>query len=324
MKLIIQIPCFNEAATIGKTLSSLPRTVEGCSAVEWIIVDDGSTDGTAELARMHGVDHVVRLPVNRGLAKAFMAGIQCGLDRGADIIVNTDADNQYAADCIPDLIIPILDGSAEMVVGARPISSIRHFSPTKRVLQRVGSWAVRMASGTTLPDAPSGFRAFGRRAAEQIMVFGDYTYTIETIVQAGRSGLTVTSVPIRVNPDERPSRLVTSTIGYVLRSVATIVRAHFTYKPLRSFVFLGAALLLAGVAVGVRFMTKYLSGEGAGHVQSLILASILVVTGFQSMLVGVLADLMSANRRLLEDIRVRLIRHAAWGESAPPRRNSNT
>ncbi len=303
MKLIIQIPCFNEAGTLAIALSRLPRKVEGVDTVEWLIIDDGSTDDTVEIALQNGVDHVVRHPKNMGLAKGFMTGLNACLDRGADIIVNTDADDQYNADDIPKLIRPILEGRADFVIGARPISEIEHFSPIKKMLQRFGSWVVRKASRTNIPDAPSGFRAVSRNAAQQLNVFSEYTYTLETIIQAGQKSMAIESVPIRVNEDLRPSRLVKSISSYVQRSIFTIVRIFVVYKPFRFFMSLGIAIFGIGFIIGLRFIYYWLSGEGDGHVQSLILAAALLGMGFQTMLVAFLADLLAVNRRLLEDVK---------------------
>ncbi|HEX7046423.1 MAG TPA: glycosyltransferase family 2 protein [Gammaproteobacteria bacterium] len=303
MKLIIQIPCYNEAGTLAIALSRLPRQVEGIDKVEWLIIDDGSTDNTVEIARQNGVDHVVRHPKNLGLAKGFMTGLNACLEHDADIIVNTDADDQYNADDIPLLVKPILEGRAEFVVGARPIAEIEHFSPIKKALQKFGSWVVRKASRTNIPDAPSGFRAISRNAAQQLNVFSEYTYTLETIIQAGQKNMAIESVPIRVNEDLRPSRLVKSISSYVKRSIFTIVRIFVVYKPFRFFALLGMLLLGAGIAIGLRYLYFYISGDGDGHVQSLILASILIGTGFQTILVGFLADIIAVNRKLLEETR---------------------
>lgn len=303
MKLIIQIPCFNEAQTLSVALSALPRKVPGFSSVEWLIVDDGSQDKTVEVAKAHGVDHIVRHSGNKGLAKAFMTGLEASLRLGADVIVNTDADNQYNADDIPKLTLPILQHQAEIVVGARPISVIEHFSPVKKMLQKLGSWVVRIASNTNIPDAPSGFRAISRAAAQRLMVFNDYTYTLETIIQAGQKNMSIVSVPIRVNEDLRPSRLVKSIPSYIKRSIVTIVRIFIIYRPFSFFGTVGAVLFGAGFLIGLRFMWHYFHGNGEGYVQSLILASIMLGMGFQTFLVAFLADLLAANRKLLEDIR---------------------
>ena len=303
MKLIIQIPCFNEEETLSITLEALPRHVPGFDVVEWLIIDDGSEDNTVGVAKQFGVDHVVRHTGNKGLARAFMSGLDACLELGADVIVNTDADNQYNADDIPALTLPILENRAELVVGARPISTIEHFSIAKKVLQKIGSWVVRVASNTDIPDAPSGFRAISRNAAQRLMVFNDYTYTLETIIQAGQKNMAIISVPIRVNGDLRPSRLVKSIPSYIKRSIITIIRIFIIYRPFSFFGTLGAALFGAGVLVGMRFLLKYFGGEGDGHVQSLILASVLMGMGFQTLLVALVADLLAANRKIMEDVR---------------------
>jgi glycosyltransferase involved in cell wall biosynthesis len=308
MKLIIQIPCLNEAATLGAALATLPRAVAGFETVEWLVVDDGSTDGTAELARKLGVDHVIRHPVNRGLATAFMTGIDAALQKGADVIVNTDADNQYEAADIPLLVQPILEHRADMVIGARPIAHTEHFSWIKKRLQHLGSWAVRIASKTDVADAPSGFRAMTRETAMRLNVFNAYTYTLETIIQAGLSNLAVVSVPIRTNPDLRPSRLVKSIPNYVKRSLVTILRVFVIYRPLTLFMWTCAILTLIGIALGGRYLGYLFAGQGGGHVQSLILAALCVMLGGLSFMIGLLADLISVNRKLLERINVRLMR----------------
>jgi len=308
VKLIIQIPCLNEAATLGAALATLPRSVEGFQSVEWLIVDDGSTDGTAELAHKLGVDHVIRHPVNRGLATAFMTGIDAALWHGADVIVNTDADNQYEAADIPLLVKPILENRADMVIGARPIAQTEHFSWIKKQLQHIGSWAVRIASKTDVADAPSGFRAMTRETAMRLNVFNAYTYTLETIIQAGLSNLTVVSVPVRTNPDLRPSRLVKSVPNYVKRSLVTILRVFVIYRPLTLFMFASAILILCGIAIGVRYLGFLATGNGGGHVQSLILAALCLMLGGLSFMIGLIADLISTNRRLLEQIDFRLQR----------------
>jgi glycosyltransferase involved in cell wall biosynthesis len=303
MKLIIQIPCFNEAPTLAIALAALPRRVEGFSSVEWLIIDDGSKDNTIEVAKQNGVDHIVRHVGNKGLARAFMTGLDASLRLGADVIVNTDADNQYNADDIPALTLPILENRAEIVVGARPIAVIEHFSAAKKILQRLGSWVVRTASETDIPDAPSGFRAMTRAAAQRLMVFNDYTYTLETIIQAGQKNIAITSVPIRVNEDLRPSRLVRSVPSYVRRSMVTIIRIFVIYRPFSFFGTIGAFIFSLGFLIGLRFLWHYFQGAGDGHIQSLILASVLLGMGFQTLLVAFIADLLSANRKLLEDIR---------------------
>ena len=307
-RLVIQIPCFNEESTIGTTLAALPRRVDGFDVVEWLIVDDGSTDGTVAVAIAAGADHIVSLPHNQGLARAFMAGIEASLKAGADVIVNTDADNQYAADSIAELVAPILEGRAQIVIGARPISDIRDFSAVKKILQRIGSAVVRMASGTSIPDAPSGFRAIAAAAALRLNVFGDYTYTLETIIQAGRKSIPITSVPVRVNPATRPSRLVRSIRSYVTRSMFNIARVFVLYKPLRFFSVIGVLLLLPGVVLGLRFLYYYWVQGGAGHIQSLILAAILTLSAMIVFVAGVLSDLIASNRVLLEELRMRQLR----------------
>lgn len=300
------MPCYNEAETLSIALAELPRSVPGFDCVEWLIVDDGSHDDTVRVARECGVDHIIRHTRNQGLAKAFMTGLDACLRLGADVIVNTDADNQYCADDIPALTAPILSGRADIVVGERPISAIEHFSPVKKILQKIGSWVVRVASKTDIPDAPSGFRAMSRSAAQRLMVFNDYTYTLETIIQAGQKNMAIVSVPVRVNEDLRPSRLVKSIPSYIKRSIITIVRIFVVYRPFRFFGSIGLLIFGAGFLIGARFLWKYLDGQGDGHVQSLILASALLIMGFQTLLVAFLADLLAANRKLIEDVRFRL------------------
>jgi glycosyltransferase involved in cell wall biosynthesis len=306
MKLIIQIPCYNEAGTLAIALNALPRQVSGFDSVEWLIIDDGSEDDTVRVARENGVDHVISHTRNQGLARGFMTGLDACLSLGADVIVNTDADNQYNADDIPALTQPILQHQAELVIGSRPIETIKHFSPVKKLMQKLGSWVVRVASKTEIPDAPSGFRAMSRAAAQRLMVFNDYTYTLETIIQAGQKNMAITSVPIRVNKDLRPSRLVKSIPSYIMRSIVTIIRIFIIYRPFRFFAAIGTVLFGAGFLIGLRFLLHYLNGEGEGHVQSLILASALLLMGFQTLLVAFLADLLAANRKLMEDVRFRL------------------
>jgi glycosyltransferase involved in cell wall biosynthesis len=306
VKLIIQIPCYNEAQTLPETLRELPRQLEGIDRVEWLIIDDGSTDGTVEVARRCGVHHIVRLPGHQGLARAFAAGLEACLKQGADIIVNTDADNQYYAADIPRLIAPVARGEADIVVGARPINEISHFSPAKKLLQRLGSWTVRAVSGTAVPDAPSGFRAMSRRAALRLNVFSGYTYTLETIIQAGRSNMMVTSVPIRTNVPLRETRLIKSIPSYIEKSVLTILRVFILYKPLRFFFYSGAIVFAAGFLLGVRFLYFYFAGAGRGHIQSIILAAVFLLMGVQLGILGLVADLIATNRRLLEDLQYRV------------------
>lgn len=305
MKLFIQIPCFNEESSLPVTLSELPTEVAGFESVAWLIIDDGSTDNTAEVAKAHGAHHVVRHIHNQGLARAFMTGLEACLTAGADVIVNTDADNQYRANDIEKLVAPILDRNAEIVVGERPIGTTQHFSKTKKLLQRLGSWVVRFVSGTEIQDAPSGFRAFSRSAAKKLMVFNEYTYTLETIIQAGQKNIPICSVEIGTNEDLRPSRLVRSIPSYVGRSLMTIVRIFIVYRPFRFFMTIGSILFFVGLAIGLRFLWFYIQGEGSGHVQSLILASVLLGMGFQTILVAFVTDLLAANRRLLEEQRER-------------------
>ncbi len=302
VKLIIQIPCYNEEETIVETLSALPREIPGVNVVEWLIVDDGCTDSTVKKALDHGVDHVVHMQGNRGLARAFTAGLEACLRRGADIIVNTDADNQYRGCDIPKLIGPILSGEAEIVVGARPIESIESFSPLKKLLQKAGSKVVSMASSTNIPDAPSGFRAISRDAAMRLNVFNNYTYTLETIIQAGQKGMAITSVPIETNVVKRPSRLIKNIPEYIRRSAFTILRIFMTYKPFKFFAVLGLISFLAGFSISIRYLFFYFAGQGAGHIQSVILSSLLMGTGFFLFIIGLVADLISVNRLLLEKL----------------------
>lgn len=306
-KLIIQIPCYNEEQTLALALAELPREVPGVDAVEWLIIDDGSVDGTVEVARANGVDHVVSMGRNQGLAKAFMAGLSACIERGADVIVNTDADNQYNAGDIPELVRPILERRAEIVVGARPISETAHFSPLKKALQHIGSWAVRVASNTDVADAPSGFRAISRAAAMRLNVFNEYTYTLETIIQAGQKNMAIVSVPVRTNEDLRPSRLVKSIRSYVQRSLFTIVRIFMTYRPMRFFGIPAGISFALGFLLGLRFLILYLTGNGSGHIQSVILAALLLGAGLFLAVIALVADLIAVNRMLLEDIRTRLL-----------------
>jgi len=316
-KLIIQIPCYNEEDVLPTTLAALPREVTGVETVEWLVVDDGSTDRTAAVAKGAGVDHLIRFPRHQGLAKAYVAGLEAAVRAGADIIVNTDADNQYCADDTSKLIAPILAGEAEIVVGARPIKGSTHFSFRRRVLQRLGSWVTRRISKTDIPDAPSGFRAVSRDAAMKIHVFNDYTYTIETIIQAGQKGMAITSVPIRTNETLRPSRLVKSAVGYINRQILTMLRIFMTYQPFRFFAIPGVILFVTGLLISMRFLYFYLTEGGAGHVQSLILSALLMGTGFFLAIVGLLADLISVNRKLLESLDWRLKRMESGSLDGP-------
>lgn len=301
MKLVIQIPCFNEQDSLPVTLKHLPRQADGFDEVEWLVVDDGSTDDTALVARRHGAN-VVSHTHNKGLAQAFMTGLETCLRLGADVIINTDADNQYDATCIPDLVRPILEGKADIVVGARPIEHIKHFSFIKKILQKLGSFVVRMASGTQIPDAPSGFRAISREAALRTNVFSDYTYTLETIIQAGQKNMAICSVPVRVNKDLRPSRLVKSIFMYVCRSLITIIRIFVVYRPFYFCAAVGALLFIPGVFLGIRFLYHYVTSDAAGHVQSLILSSVLMGMGFQTWVMAFIADALAVNRKLSEEM----------------------
>lgn len=302
MKLIIQIPCYNEAETLEIALNDLPKHIDGIDEIEYLIINDGSKDNTVEVAKRWGVHYVVNFKQNRGLAKGFMAGLDACLRNGADIIVNTDADNQYNGDDIEKLVRPILDGEADIVIGERPIDQTAHFSPLKKKLQHIGSWTVRVASHSDIPDAPSGFRAYSRDAAMRMNVTNEYTYTLETIIQAGRNKMAMKSVPIRTNPELRKSRLFSSMFGYVKRSMVTIIRSFMMYKPLRFFLGIGSVVCLLGAILGIRFLVYFFMGQGAGHVQSLILASTLLLMGFMTCIIGFQADIIAANRKLLEDV----------------------
>ena len=308
MKLIIQIPCYNEAETLEVALNDLPKQIDGIDEIEYLIINDGSKDNTVEVAKNWGVHYVVNFKCNKGLAKGFMAGLDACLRQGADIIVNTDADNQYCGADIEKLVRPILDGKADIVIGERPIDDTEHFSPLKKKLQHIGSWTVRVASKTDVPDAPSGFRAYSRQAALKMNVVNEYTYTLETIVQAGRNKMAITSVPIRTNPELRKSRLCNSMFGYIKKSMLTIIRAFMMYKPLRFFTIIGSTIFLIGLILGIRFLVFVFMGASGGHIQSLILASTLLLLGFQTFISGLQADLIASNRKLLEDIQERVRR----------------
>jgi glycosyltransferase involved in cell wall biosynthesis len=306
MKLVIQIPAFNEESTIAKALAALPRAVLGFTSVEILVIDDGSTDRTGELARAAGADRVVRLTTNRGLAEAFSRGLSEAAAMGADVIVNFDADLQYDPADIPALVAPILENRADFTIGDRGPGDLEHFSPAKRALQRLGSWVVRQASGIQVTDAVSGFRALSRDAARRINVFSKLTYTLETLIQAGYKGLRVVSVPVAAHAPVRPSRLFTSTTKYVLLQGANVLRITALYKPLKIFSAAGAVFVAAGLALGLRFLAySVFGGKAGGHVQSLILAAVLVVVGFQTFLIALLADLVAINRRLLEEMKLR-------------------
>lgn len=302
MKLIIQIPCYNEAETLTIALNDLPKHIDGIDEIEYLIINDGSADDTVKVAKEWGVNYVVHFCKNRGLAKGFMAGLDACLRNGADIIVNTDADNQYVGEDIEKLVRPILDKKAEIVIGERPIDNTEHFSPLKKKLQHMGSWTVRVASGTDIPDAPSGFRAYSREAALRMNVVNKYTYTLETIIQAGHNRIPMMSVPIRTNPELRKSRLFHSMFGYVKKSMITILRSFLMYKPLKFFGVIGTIFCLLGSTLGIRYIVYLCLGEGAGHVQSLILVAIFMLTGVISYLIGLQADVIAANRKILEDV----------------------
>jgi len=300
MKLIIQIPCKDEAEQLPATLADLPRRLPGFDAIEWLVIDDGSTDGTVEVARAHGVDHIVRLTNNKGLASAFQAGMDAALKLGADVIVNTDADNQYRGQDIGALVAPIVAGAADMVIGDREVASIDEFSPLKKRLQRLGSGVVRAASATAVPDTTSGFRAYNREAALQIIIVSRFTYTLESIIQAGKQLVAIDHVPIRTNPRTRPSRLFPSMWSYVRRNAVSIFRIYAQYEPLRVFLALAAVLLLAAFGVWAVFIVAYAQGHGAGHVQSLILGAVLFNAGVVVAALGVIGDLLSAQRTMIQ------------------------
>lgn len=306
MKLVIQIPCYNEEKSLPITLNELPKHIDGIDEIEVLIIDDGSKDRTVEVAKELGVNNFVEMPHNSGLAKAFVAGINKALEIGADIVVNTDADNQYCAADIEKLVKPILAGEADIVIGSRPVSEIEHFSPLKKLLQKLGSGVMRLISSTKVEDAPSGFRAFSRNAAMQLNVFDNYTYTLETIIQAKAKGLILKCVPIRVNPDLRKSKLVRNMFDYIRRSMFTMIRMFIIYRPFRFFAILAGMFFLVGALIGLRFLYYFVFESGAGHIQSLILSAILIITGVQVGVIAVLSELLSINRKILEDIQKRL------------------
>ena len=322
-KLIIQIPCLNEAATLPATLADLPRTVPGIDRVEVLIVDDGSTDGTSAVARAHGVDHIVRFTRRKGLAAAFTAGIDACLRHGADYIVNTDGDNQYSGRDIPLLLGPLLTGSADIVIGDRKIQDVEHMSPGKKRLQRIGSWVVRQVSGTKVPDTTSGFRAYSREAALRLSIVSEFSYTLESIILAGKKRIAVAHVPVATNPRLRESRLFGSTWTYLKASAATIVRIYAMYEPLKVFSFIGLVIFTAGFLISIRFLYYYVTGAGLGHLQSLILSAVLLIVGFQVGLIGLVADVISGNRKLIEDVlyrvkKLELDRHKERAAPADP------
>ncbi len=306
MKLVIQIPCYNEEMALPVTLNALPKHIEGIDEIEVLIINDGSTDNTVEVAKSYGVKSFVDMPHNCGLAKAFVAGLHKSLEIGADIIVNTDADNQYCADDIEKLIQPILSKEADIVIGTRPVSQIEHFSLLKKFLQKLGSKVMRVISSTKVEDAPSGFRAFTRNAALQLNVFDNYTYTLETIIQARAKGLILKCVPVNVNEDLRESKLVKNMFDYIRRSVFTMLRMFIIYRPFRFFAILAGLFFVLGTLLGLRFLYYYIFESGSGHIQSLILSAILIITGVQVGVIAVLSELLSINRKLLEDIQRRL------------------
>ena len=305
MKLIIQIPCYNEAETLEIALNDLPKHIDGIDEIEYLIINDGSKDNTVEVAKNWGVHYVVNFKKNKGLAKGFMAGIDACLRNGADIIVNTDADNQYCGEDIETIVRPILDGKADIVIGARPIDQTEHFSWLKKKLQHLGSWVVRRASKTDIPDAPSGFRAYSREAALQLNVFNEYTYTLEQIVQAGRTNIPIMSVPIRTNGELRPSRLFHSMFGYIKKSMLTIFRAYLMYKPMRFFLALGVVPFIIGFAIGVRYIVFIFMGRATGNIQSLILCSLLIMIAVMIWVLGMMADVISSNRKISQEIQAR-------------------
>jgi glycosyltransferase involved in cell wall biosynthesis len=302
VKLIIQIPCYNEEAILAETLAVLPKSISGFDCVEFLVIDDGSEDKTVEVAEACGVDHIIRLQQHQGLGRAFINGLEACLRLGADVIVNTDADNQYSAEDIPNLLQPILNGEADFVIGTRPIRSIDHFSWIKKCLQKLGSRVVRAASQTAVMDAPSGFRAITRKAAMQLNVFSSYSYTLETLIQAGHAGISTVSVPVRVNSKQRPSRLVSSLFSYVQKSALTIIRTYAIYRPLEFFFGIAALFFLPGLILSFRFLYYFLTGDGDGHVQSVILSVFLMSAGFSLVVIAILAELISVNRQLLEKI----------------------
>lgn len=313
MKLVVQIPCHNEAATLPAVLADIPGEIPGISSIQVLVIDDGSSDETAAVAKAMGAE-VLKLPQRNGLARAFLAGLDRAIAMGADVIVNTDGDGQYRGVEIPKLVVPILEGRADLVVGVRPVAEIASFSPLKKLLQRVGSAVTRFASATRVEDAPSGFRAFSRSAAMRMHVFNRYTYTVETIIQAGQKGMAIATVPVMVNPPTRPSRLARGMTSYVGRQVNVLVRVFMTYRPFRFFAVPGIVFLFLGSVLLLRFLYFYFTAGGQGHVQSVVIGAMLTGLGIFLMVIGLLADLISVNRQLLEDLDWRVRRM-----SEPPR-----
>jgi len=324
MKLIIQIACFNEEETLPETLKALPRQIDGIDEIEVLVLDDGSRDQTVEVAKAHNVHHIIRHKKNQGLARSFVAGLNKCLNLGADIIVNTDADNQYSADDIPVLIKPILEGKADMVIGTRPISTIQEFSPFKKIMQRIGSSLVRRVSHSDVKDAPSGFRAISRNAALKLNVFNAFTYTHETIIQMGLKNMAITSVPIRVNKVNRPSRLYKSIFSYIGRSVIAILRMVAVYRPFRFFLSLSLLFFIGGLIFGIRYIVLMMAGSGGGHIQSVVFAGVLIGVGFQMLLVAFIADLLGVNRRILEEIQYRIRKMEISNASHPKSNDAQT
>jgi glycosyltransferase involved in cell wall biosynthesis len=301
-KLIIQIPCLNESATLPETLNDLPKNIPGIDIIEILVIDDGSTDDTASVAREHGVHHVIRFKRNRGLAAAFAAGLDACLKHGADFIVNTDADNQYRGADVAKLLEPLVGGHADVTIGDRNISSLKHLPIIRRILQRLGSWVVRQVSSTNVPDSTSGFRAYTREAALSMTFVSEFSYTLESIIQTGKKRLAIAHVLIDTNPKTRESRLFKSVASYVKKSAATIIRVYAMYEPLKIFTYIGIVFFGAGFAISLRFLYFYLSNAGQGHLQSLILSAVLMIVGFQVLLIGLVADVISGNRKLIEDL----------------------
>jgi glycosyltransferase involved in cell wall biosynthesis len=327
VKLIIQIPCYNEAQVLAHTIQSLPRAIEGIDTIEYLVVDDGSVDETVQVAQEAGAHHIVRLPGHLGLAAAFMAGLEASVKQGADLIVNTDADNQYESEDIQRLVEPILSGRAQMVIGDRGVAKLAEFSLAKRILQRLGSWVIAQASGIRTPDATSGFRAITAEAALRTLVLNEYSYTLETLIQAGARHMTVEYIPVRTNPQTRPSRLMRNIPHYLANSSATIIRAYTMYQPLRVFTAISAVLILLGTALGLRFVYYFIvntliGGQATGHLQSLILAAVLLIVGFQVLLIGLVADLIGFNRKIQEETLFRVRRLELKKESQPENINA--